>query len=187
MTKRRPRNKIAALPAERRQMVTEMLLDGETYDAVRDALKAERVSVDEMPGNKAFKAFMGGDEYLSIQNEYRTWRQKASQKRILGKALQAGGGLSAAIDSGIYEAYELLLENFSNCEDVSDISNIVRSMATLKKVAIADDLHKLKLEQAKALDRAKARIADASKTKTLTPEETCAVVADEMDRVLGLK
>ena len=187
MTKRRPRNKIAALPAEKRQLVTEMLIDGEIYDSIRDALKLAKVSADEMPGNKSFKAFMQGDEFIAVQSQYRSWRQKTAQKKMLAKALQAGGGLSSAIDSGLYEAYELLLENFTAAENVKDVSSIVSSMAVLKKVAIADDIHRLKVEQIKAMDRAKSRIDEANTTKTLTPEETCSIVSQEMDRVLGLK
>lgn len=184
--KRRQRNKIAALPAEHRQLVIDGLLDGETYDAIRDVLRAHGVVTEEIPGNKAFKAYQTSEEYTAVCKTFRSWKQKTAQKSLLAKALEAGGGLSTALDSGLFQAYETLLENLTYAESVKDVTAITTAMTNLKRTALADELQQIKINAAKAVAAAKAKLED-EKGVEVSPEQACAVVQSELDRILGVK
>lgn len=183
---RRQRNKIAALPAQFRQIVMQGLLDGEIYDAIRDELRGAGVTEDEIPGNKAFKAYQSSDEYREVSRDFRTWKRKAASKNLLAQALEQGGGLSSAIDTGLYQAYEVLLESMSLVETVKDVTALSNAMSNLKRTALAAEAQQMKMEAAKAVARAKAKLEEQQGVE-VTPAAACEAVQQELDRVLGVK
>lgn len=183
---RRQRNKIAALPAEYRQIVMDGLLDGQTYDEIRNDLRGAGVAEGEIPGNKAFKAYQESDEFRDVSRQFRSWKRKAASKNLLAQALEQGGGLSSAIDTGLYEAYEALLDSFSSAEKVKDVTALANAMSTLKRTALAAEAQQLKTEAAKAVARAKAKLEE-EKGIEVTPEAACEMIQSELDKVLGVK
>lgn len=170
---RRPRNKIAALPLALRRVVAAMLLDGETYDAVRAWLKGQGVEAARQPGNSAFAAYRAGAEFCELRDERLKIEGKHAQQRKLREALKAAGTIEDQTQVAIYATMEHVLAALNDPE--ADATKVLRSLTGVQKVL--NETARLRTAQEKAATPVE------EERRPLTGKELC----DRVDELLGLR
>jgi len=166
---RRPRGKLSRLPLEQRMVVIDRLLNGATYDDVRQALRAAGAPERAIPvGDASFTAFMGTDEYRQ-NRELRTLGQvQAQNRKILFDGIEAGGGLPPVLQAAVFSMQDSLLKALSTqAIEPEDLPKVANAITRLGAVTVA--FEKLRMEQNKQAGEGKGETR-----KLLTPEEAMA-------------
>lgn len=191
----KPRNNIARLSHEHRLTVLELLLDGATYDQVRDALREAGVPDAALPHNSSFQAYMAGAEYKTALADAMQWRRKAAEKRLLADALATGGGASGVLDLALYEAAEQLRASLPAMEDGKSLANVTNALRGLKSVILAQakddrnaEIDRLKSDHAAAISAKDAEIAKLQERCNALEAsmQKKAVVVDPNQRAIAL-
>jgi len=131
----RPRNKAARLPREHRQTVLGMLLDGETYEAIREALRADGVPEQDLPGDRALAVYAESDEFRRAHSDWLSLGARARERSLVATAL-AEGGIDAAADLLTFETLDRLLVALKS--DEIDASEVAKRVAAIKRASIAE-------------------------------------------------
>jgi len=199
----RPKNNIARLPWEVREIIARMLFDGATYGEIRAAI------APEAPGVKlhssSFAAYAAGAEYKKYADRRRQWDAAAQERRTLAAAITADGSIETAMQAAEYLALRNIIEQLQSGElDPNDTPKMANAVARFRGSQVADLKadHKRRIERIEAEHDADCAEYDADIAELKTQiaqlrnmlEEAAgarsvdpAKVAEGLDQVLGIK
>ena len=183
----KPRNNVAKLPFEARKRVCELLFDGATYDAIRDAIQVEHYAAGELH-NTSLLAYKEGSEYKEYCAARWAWERKTLPDRWASSLINDGKGVESAADlaemSLLSDLKRLAEDGCADIESAAKLASAIASIRRTNKGKLEADLTEQKSlnkklrEELDALKRAQAN-GSASKADP-------AKVADELNKFLGV-
>jgi hypothetical protein len=166
MTDRRPRNNIASLDYEPREMVCDWLADGKPYGYIRERLSVILKGTEfenRKFHNTTFNAYMNGKEYEKYLADRSKFSEKIKDKRRIASFINSGRGIESASDVAAMELLEQI-ENLSGSGlEVKDIQKLAASVVALKRSTVSAKEKALQSELEKEKAQHKAYVEELTK------------------------
>jgi hypothetical protein len=181
---RRPRNKIAGLPSDLRNVVIGMLIDGKTYAAIQAELAEQGVSEADMPGLNAFKAYMAGGEYRSEYQQWQELHRKARRRSFTASAVTDEDITDSARllrNAALEKVAELVEQGVDANGEPIDLAAVLRAANDSQRLSLAQARLEWEREQAAKVDQVKANVTAALANPGGITDETRRQIEEDLN------